>query len=266
METIKLWENIPGMCEETPVLEYYPAVKKTEKTAVVIFPGGGYGMRAPHEGKGYAEFLNTLGIDAFVCQYRVKPHCHPLPLLDARRAVQYVRANAQKYDIDPKKIGVMGSSAGGHLAATLCTVFECYDDVLVSKDKIDEVDFIPDFQILCYPVIALSGFGHQGSKDNLLGDKKDNQELIQQLSAQNKVNEKTPKAFIWHTFDDPVVNVKNTLSYATALKDNSIDCEVHIYQNGAHGLGLAQWSDSVGQWTGQLKTWLIHNDLLNTSK
>ena len=115
METIKLWKNIPGYCEEEPVLEFYPAVKKTSDAAVVIFPGGGYHTRAPYEGQGYAEYFNTLGMNAFVCEYRVKPHSHPLPLLDARRAVQYVRYNAEKFGINPEKIGVIGSSAGGIL-------------------------------------------------------------------------------------------------------------------------------------------------------
>lgn len=266
METIKLWNNIPGMCEEEPVLEYYPAVRKTSKAAVVIFPGGGYRHRAPHEGQGYAQYFNALGMDAFVCEYRVFPHSHPLPLLDARRAVQFVRANAEKYGIDPEKIGVMGSSAGGHLAATVSTVFDRFDEVLDEKDEIDEVDFIPDFQILCYPVIALCGFGHQGSKNNLLGDKKDDEALTESLCAQNRVTEKTPKAFIWHTFDDPVVNIKNSLSYASALKDFAIDCELHVFPNGPHGLGLAQENNSVSQWAELLKNWLKHFDLLGSVK
>lgn len=261
------WESVPGMCKEDPILEYYPTEEnKNDKTAVVIFPGGGYHIRAPHEGKGYAEYLNTLGIDAFVCEYRVTPNFYPLPLLDARRAVQYVRANAEKFGINPKKIGVMGSSAGGHLAATLCTVFDIYDNVLLNKDKTDEVDFIPNFQILCYPVISLKDFGHQRSKNNLLGDKSNDEELVYRLSAHNSVNKKTPKAFIWHTFDDNIVNVNNSLSYAQALKKFSIDCELHIFPNGSHGLGLAQHDNSVGQWSALLKNWLAHFELIKSEK
>ncbi len=263
MEKIKLWENIPGFCEEEPVLEFYPAVKKTSNATVVIFPGGGYHFRAPHEGQGYAEYFNTLGMNAFVCEYRVAPHTHPLPLLDARRAVQFVRYNAEKFGIDPNKIGVMGSSAGGHLAATVSTVFDSFDDVLTVKDEIDKIDFVPDFQILCYPVIALSGFGHVGSKNNLLGDEnKDNEALIESLCPQKRVSEKTPKAFIWHTFDDPVVNINNSLSYASALKEYSIDCELHVFPNGPHGLGLALNNNSVGQWSVLLRNWLKHFELL----
>lgn len=266
MEKIKLWENVPGLCEEEPVLEFYPAVKKTSNATVVIFPGGGYHFRAPHEGQGYAEYFNTLGMNAFVCEYRVAPHTHPLPLLDARRAVQYVRYNAEKFGIDPNKIGVMGSSAGGHLAATVSTVFDSFDNVLANKDEIDSVDFIPNFQILCYPVIALSGFGHIGSKNNLLGDEKENEDLINYLSSQNRVSEKTPKAFIWHTFDDSGVNVKNSLVYASALKDNGVSCEMHLFPNGPHGLGLALNNDSVGQWPELLRTWLKHFDYLGSVK
>lgn len=265
METIKLWNNIPGLCEEEPVLEYYPASRKLSDATVVIFPGGGYRVRAVYEGKDYAQFFNTLGMNAFVCEYRVAPHTFPLPLLDARRAVQYVRYNAEKFGIDSNKIGVMGSSAGGHLAATVSTVFESFDNALTNKDEIDKVDFIPDFQILCYPVIALSGFGHIGSKNNLLGEENDNQALIELLCTQNRVSEKTPKAFIWHTFDDGVVNVKNSLTYASALKDNGVSCEMHIFPNGPHGLGLAQ-NNSVGQWTELLKNWLKHFDYLGSVK
>lgn len=262
MQTFKLWENIPGMCQEEPVVEYYPAIKKLSTTSVVIFPGGAYQFRAPHEGQGYAEFFNTLGMDAFVCQYRVAPHAFPLPLLDARRAVQFVRFNAEKFGVDPQKIGVMGSSAGGHLVATLSNYYEKFDDVLKTTDEIDEVDFIPDFQILCYPVITLGKLGHVGSRNNFLGDRKEDEKWIEKLSAQNNVNQKTPIAFIWHTFEDSGVNVKNSLIYACALKDNSIECELHIFPNGAHGIGLAQNDSSVGQWPRLLKNWLKHYNLI----
>ncbi|MEE0946127.1 MAG: alpha/beta hydrolase [Acutalibacteraceae bacterium] len=261
MEKIELWENVPGNTDN-PVLEYYPSTRKTSNTAVVIFPGGGYSGRAIYEGKGYAEYLNTLGITAFVCQYRVAPNRYPLPLLDARRAVQYVRANAEKYEIDPDKIGVMGSSAGGHLAATLSTVFDDLRNEIPSPDEIDNVDFMPNFQILCYPVIKLKDYGHIGSGNNLLGEKMNDSKCVDSLCADERVNEKTPKAFIWHTFDDAGVNVKNSLIYATALKDNGVSCEMHIFPNGAHGLGLAQSDDSVGQWPLLLKNWLKHFNLL----
>ncbi len=268
MEVIKLWEKAPGLCEFTPVLEYYPAkhyaaISKKPDCTVVIFPGGGYMNRAEHEGKGYADFFNSMGIDVFVCQYRTSPHRFPLPLMDARRAVQYVRYNAEKYGISPNKIGVMGSSAGGHLAASVSNLYDDFSNLLAVPDEIDGVDFIPDFQILCYPVISISEeFGHIGSGVNLLGEKVNDKQLLNSLCMQGNVSEKTPKAFIWHTFDDPVVNIKNSLAYASALKDYSVDCELHVYQNGPHGMGLAQQSNNVGQWTTQLKNWLIHNNYI----
>ncbi len=163
MKTIHLWKTVPGMCEEVPVLEYYPAENKTTNAAVIILPGGGYCMRAEHEGKGYAEYLNALGMDAFVCEYRVAPHRHPLPLMDARRAVQYVRFSAKNFGLNPEKIGIMGSSAGGHLAASLCTLQDDFSSFITEKDEIDDADYLPNFQILCYPVIALNDFGHIGS-------------------------------------------------------------------------------------------------------
>ncbi len=263
MEPIKLWDNIPGFCEEEPILKFYPATKKQSDATVVIFSGGGYHLRAQHEGQDYAEYFNTLGMNAFVCEYRVAPHRHPIPLLDARRAVQYIRFNAEKFGINAEKIGVMGSSAGGHLAATVSTYLEEFSDVLNIKDEIDMVDFIPNFQILCYPVIALKDYGHIGSTKNLLGDKSEDENLINSLSAYNNVSEKTPKAFIWHTFDDGSVNVKNSLAYAWKLKEYKIDCEIHVYQNGPHGLGLALDNLTVGQWSNSLKLWLMHNGFLN---
>ncbi len=268
MEIINMWNSVAGECQTEPILEYYPTtiINNSPKTAVVIFPGGAYRGRAVYEGQGYAHFFNSLGIDAFVCQYRVCPHSYPLSLLDARRAVQYIRYNCEKLDINPEKIGVIGSSAGGHLIASLCNIYDDFSDYFVKKDEIDETEYMPNFHILCYPVITFKDFGHQGSKENLLGDKKDDKQLVRYLCIEDRVNNKTPKAFIWHTFDDSGVNVKNSLVYATALKDNGIQCEVHLYQNGHHGMGLAQNSNSVGQWTTQLRNWLIHNDLMGGAK
>ena len=155
MEIIKLWENVPGLCEEEPVLEFYPALKKSTDATVVICPGGGYGARAPHEGRGYAEFFNTIGMNAFVCQYRVSPHRFPLPLLDIRRSIRYVRAHAEKFGIDPNKVAVMGSSAGGHLSALVSTYTAPIE--WEGADEIDNQPALPNATILCYPVCLLPG-------------------------------------------------------------------------------------------------------------
>lgn len=259
MREMNLWENVPGMCTETPkITAYTPDVKKTD-VAVIILPGGGYSGRAEHEGKGYAEFLNENGITAFVVDYRVSPHRFPLPLLDSRRAIQWVRYFADKYEINKNKVLIMGSSAGGHLAALTSTYFKEITDFEID-DEISKEDFIPNGQILCYPVINLAGKTgdvHFGSGINLLGEKY--AELSYALTPANIASAKTPPAFIWHTFADDGVNVKNSLDYAKSLKDSGISVEMHIYPHGGHGLGIPspdskinmhvlQWSESLIKW------------------
>lgn len=253
MTTIQLWENVPGKSEETPVLEYYPAENKTSDATVVICPGGGYAMRADHEGRGYAEYLNSIGMDAFVCEYRVAPHRFPLPLLDIRRAIRYVRANAEKYGIDPAKIAVMGSSAGGHLAALVSTYTDKID--FEDIDALDEVCPLPNATILCYPVVHMpdeTKVAHVGSYKNLLGEDTD----YAKYSPDLLVSDSTPTAFIWHTSDDNCVNVINSYLYAKALREHGIKHEMHIFPSGYHGLGLAENMPHVAQWSGLMKNWL----------
>lgn len=256
--TTYLWKKTPGMCEEVPTITAYLPKNKKSNIAIVIFPGGGYGFRAEHEGKGYAEFLAENGYSAFVVDYRVSPHRFPLPLLDARRAVRTVRYYADKYGIDKNKIAVMGSSAGGHLAALCSTYYKPIE--FENVDEIDKENFIPNFQILCYPVIALTGKGltHFGSGEKLLGDKL--AQMGEELSPNLIVSEKTPPAFIWHTFADNIVNVKNSLVYAEQLKNVGTKAELHIFPDGEHGLGLSQGEDKIrkhiSQWTELLINWL----------
>ena len=258
-QTIQLWDKTPGMCEEIPVLDIYIPEKQTSDIAVVILPGGGYGGRAPHEGEGYAEFLNSHGIAAFVCQYRVAPHRFPLPLLDSRRAVRYVRYHSEKFGISTEKVYIMGSSAGGHLAALTSTYDKPID--FEGLDPIDSESAKPNGQILCYPVIKLLGKGltHLGSGQNLLGDR--HAELGEELSPDLIADETTPKAFIWHTFNDDCVNVINSLDYAKRLRQVQVPVELHIYPDGPHGLGLAPAYPHVADWSEQLIRWLIFNDM-----
>ena len=254
METYALWEKTPGLCEERPVLEFYPAQEKKSDATVVILPGGGYCMRAPHEGKGYAELLNRFGYHAFVCEYRVHPHTFPLPLLDARRALRYVRAHAADFGIDRNKIAVMGSSAGGHLAALLSTY---RDPLLYEGDALDREDFMPNATILCYPVIwepDRTAIAHEGSYNALLGD--GGERLRALVNPARLVTPQTPTAFIWHTSDDAGVNVCNSLKYGEALRQNGIPFELHVFPNGRHGLGVAEGLPHVAQWTGLLQNWL----------
>lgn len=254
MEIIKMWENVPGMCEEEPVLKYFKSEDKKSDGTVVIFPGGGYGSRAAHEGDGYAQFLNSIGINAFVVEYRVSPHRFPLELLDARRAIRWVRYHAKDYEINPKKIAVMGSSAGGHLAAMVSTYKKEIE--FEGIDEIDNTDFTPNYQILAYPVIALStlSVGHIGTTINLLGEEKIY--MAPELDPLLIADENTPPAFIWHTSDDSLVNVANSLKYGEKLRDLNIPFELHVFPNGHHGLGIAADNPHVAQWTGLLENWL----------
>ena len=221
---------------------------------MVIFPGGGYTHLAEHEGKGYAEFLNSHGIAAFVCKYRRDPHHFPLPLLDARRAIRYVRYFSEKFGISKAKVYIMGSSAGGPLSALPSTYREPIE--FEGLDDIDRENPNPNGQILCYPVIKLLGKGvaHLGSGKNLLDDLQ--AEMGEELSPDLIADENTPKAFIWHTFNDGAVNVINSLDYAKRLRQMNVPVEMHIYPEGPHGLGLAPAYPHVADWAQRLIAWL----------
>ena len=228
----------------SPEMEYFPPVGgRDRKAAIVVFPGGGYGMRAEHEGAGYAEYFVGQGFHAFVCAYRVgdrSPALHPAPLEDALFAVSAVRAKAGELGFDPKQVGVIGSSAGGHLAAHVSTVSKKWGQ-----------EFRPDWTILCYPVIALFGpAAHMGSRENLLGADADD-EVAAQFSPQNLVDQDTPPAFLWHTLEDAGVTIENALLYAEALRRLNVPFELHISEKGGHGLGLQadfDWADRAVAW------------------
>ena len=247
---MKLWQNN----EHDTEITFYEAKNKCSDAAIVIFPGGAYAMRAEHEGKGYAEFFQSIGVNSFVVDYHVAPDYFPQPLLDARRAVRFVRANAEKYGINPEKIAVMGSSAGGHLTAMLSTYYAPIEGEDV--DELDKVSFMPNAQILCYAVIRNpdTGISHEGSFRNLLGENYDamNKAVDPALIA----SPRTPQAFIWHTAADDGVNVINAYDYAASLKRCGVPVEMHVFPDGRHGLGVAPDFPHVAQWTGLLKNWL----------
>lgn len=258
----QLWEQTPGHCEETPtIMICMPEIKKSDMT-VLIFPGGAYKKRSDNEGIEYAKFLAENGYISCVVNYRVAPHKFPLPLLDARRAVRTVRYYANKFGIDKNKIVVMGSSAGGHLSALLSTYFEVIG--FENLDVIDEEDFIPNFQVLCYPLIDLvkRETAHIDSCRNLLGN--DYAEKCEALSPNLIATVKTPPAFIWHTFTDDAVSVKNSLEYAEKLKNVNVKCELHIFSDGGHALALAKNNKNpdkhIAQWTDLLLNWLNYFD------
>ncbi len=255
METFKMWETL----EDSPVIEYYRSENRKTDAAVVVFPGGGYCFRAPHEGEGYALYLNSIGIDAFVCEYRVFPNRFPVELLDARRAVRFVRANSEKFGIDPAKVSVMGSSAGGHLAALVSTYLDPIDGEGV--DETDTFPFLPDATILCYAVIHHpdeTKISHYETYCNLMGADGN----FKSVSPDLLVSDATPPAFIWHTATDPGVDVRNCYLYASALRAHNIPHELHVFGRGGHGIGTANGDPYVSQWTTLLKNWFIFKEWL----
>ena len=234
MKDIKMWEATPLATEggHVPYMTYYPSACESD-AAVVIFAGGGYNHRARHEGEGYAEYFSENGLHCFVVHYRTNPYLFPVELLDARRAVRLVRANAEEYGIDPSKIAVMGSSAGGHLAALVSTYRAEIDGEGV--DDIDEIDPTPNAQVLCYPV--LDPQGHLGSYTSLLGIP-DFKAKWRSVTPALIADEKTPICFMWHCESDRVVDAANTLRYSMKLLELGISQETHIYPRGSHGIGL----------------------------
>jgi len=270
---VPLWEGgAPGSKGETardiPTLTHFLAPKDNNTgAAIVICPGGGYGGLAGHEGKGYAEFLQMQGINAFVLKYRLGSagYRHPVMLNDAARALRTVRANAVALKIDPSRIGIMGSSAGGHLASTLLTHFDEGD--VDSKDPIERVSSRPDIGILCYAVISMGPTTHHGSRRNLLG-KEPSAELIKHLSNELQVTANTPPTFLWHTANDSVVKVENSLAFAAAMSKAKVPFALHVFENGRHGLGLASkppYKD-LHPWANDLLYWLNTRKFLVKSR
>lgn len=253
-----LWTELHENYCAMPTLEYYKAEKKYTDAAFVIFPGGAYSGLAPHEGQGYAKWFNSLGADAFVVKYSVRPMVFPAQLCDARRAVQIIRSKAEEFEINPEKIIAVGSSAGGHLAAMLSTYRG--DEIDFENDEISRQNFLPNYQVLCYPVIDMEdeAICHLGSKINLLGENC-SEELVKKLNLCDLCDENTPPAFIWHTAEDGDVHVFNSINYAKSLIGKGVPCECHIFPFGAHGCAIApgihtgQWRDLLFNWLKEMK-------------
>lgn len=263
-DPVVLWpDGAPGALgnepHDTPTLTPYPAKERTGlRAAVVICPGGGYGKLAPHEGRDYALWLKTLGITGFVLKYRLGSdgYRHPCMLLDARRALRWVRAHARLWDVDPDRIGVMGSSAGGHLASMLLTQHSAGRPL--DPDPVERVSSRPDLGVLCYPVITMAGdVTHAGSKRNLLGEDP-SPALAESVSSEAQVRADTPPCFIWHTWEDASVKVENSLDFARALRRHGVPFDLHVYQAGRHGLGLADSPPfhAPHPWAADLAYWL----------
>jgi acetyl esterase/lipase len=259
---MRLWDAaapgaIGSLPADTPTLTYYAAYgRNTPGTAVIVAPGGGYGNLAMnHEGRQVANWLNAQGVSAFVLRYRLGPrYRHPVPLNDALRAVRLVRSRAAEWNLRTDRIGFMGFSAGGHLASTVATQFDAGD--AAASDAINRISSRPDFVILGYPVITSSGpYVHAGSFRNLLGDAPAS-DLLASLSNDTRVTANTPPTFLFHTDADRSVPPENSVLFYMALRKAGVPAELHIFEPGAHGVGLAMNDPVLDKWPALLSQWL----------
>jgi acetyl esterase/lipase len=256
-KAIHLWDDsIPGydstLSEEIPSMIPYLLDSSEPSSAVIVCPGGAYCTRAPHEAEPIALWLNSIGLSAFVLNYRVVPYRYPFPLVDAQRAVRYVRYMAKEWNVSPNRLGILGFSAGGHLVSTVGTHFDHGKEE--SDDPIERMSSRPDAMVLCYPVITFVEFRHHGSMINLLGPEPTD-DLRNLLSSEKHVTEQTPPTFLWHTADDEAVPVENSLLFAQALSRHKVPFESHIFPKGRHGLGLAKDDPQVSAWTELCAKW-----------
>jgi len=248
--------DVPG------VMVYLPEKDKTNGAAIVICPGGGYGFLAmDHEGDQIAKWLNNNGIAGIVVKYRLGPkYHHPTQLHDAQRALRFTRSHAKKWGIDPTRVGILGFSAGGHLASTAGTHYD--RGQADSKDPIDQLSCRPDFMILMYPVITLTApYGHMGSRNNLLGQNPDPQ-LVESLCNEKQVTKDTPPTFLVHTTEDTGVPPENSLLFYMALNKNKVPAEMHVYEKGQHGLGLGPRDLPYSTWSDRCIAWMRTRGLL----
>ena len=255
---MRIWPDDSGRPDkDTPTLTMYaPDSGKATGAAIVICPGGSYRGLAKHEGEDYALFLKSYGMTCFVLKYRLGPeHNYRQIVADGLRAIRYVRSNAKQWGINKKSIGIIGSSAGGHLASTVATHFDEGDSA--SGDPVERVSSRPDYAILCYPVISMGTISHDISRENFLG-KNPGAELIKRYSNELQVTAETPPCFVWHTVEDKVVSVENSLEFARALQRNGVPYDLHIYERGRHGLGVADKPPFANPhaWTKDLIFWL----------
>ena len=271
LHTFRLWDKAaPGALgdsdEDIPTLTLYPATRHDHPTpAIIVAPGGSYRhLAANHEGRQIANWFNAMGITAFVLQYRLGPrYHHPVELGDAQRAMRLVRSRAGEFNIDPARVGFMGFSAGGHLASTLATHFDAGNPS--APDAVDRENCRPDFVILAYPVISMTAsYSHKGSAENLLGNPPD-PALAKQLSNEFNVTSATPPTFLFSTSADTLVPAENTVAFYLALRKAGVPAEMHIFEKGPHGVGLALNDVALSEWGILLRNWLrVRAVLANT--
>ncbi len=254
-EALKAFDCIRDISE--PSLTYFPA-RKCNGTAVVVCPGGGYKMVCyGKEGIAIARWLNSLGISAFVLKYRLpaEGNIHPIPLQDAQRAIRMVRSGARKYGIKPDRIGIIGFSAGGHLTSTTGTHIDYGDEA--AKDPIDRLSSRPDFMIMAYPVITLEEpYAHMGSRNNLLGQQRNDPEMVKLLSNNLQVSSDTPPNFLAHAKNDVKVPVQNSIFFNKACEQAQVPSELRVYELGGHGFSLGREGTDSMQWTNDCENWL----------
>ncbi len=257
IKTLDLWPGEPPYSSPDddfrPWLDLYPLDAPDARGAVLVCPGGGYNHRAPHEAEPIARRFNACGFHAFVVHYRVSPHRHPAPLLDASRALRLIRAHTGEWRVYPARIAVCGFSAGGHLTASLGVHYGM--DVLNTGDAFDAISARPDALILAYPVITSGRFAHRGCFETLLGPDAA-PELLRTMSLERQVTPETPPTFLWHTAEDGGVPVENSLLFAAALRKHNVPFELHVYPHGRHGLGLAPEDAHVATWAELCCEWL----------
>jgi acetyl esterase/lipase len=264
---IPLWaDGAPGALgtadEDTPTITPYLApAARAVGTAVIVCPGGGYlHLSMEKEGSDVARWWNSLGVTAFVLKYRLGPkYHHPIELGDAQRAIRTVRARASEWGVRPDRVGIMGFSAGGHLTSSAGTHFDSGKPD--AGDAIDRQSSRPDFLVLGYPVVSFTQNVHQGSKRALLGDNPD-PKLVENLSNELQVTAQTPPTFLFHTSNDQTVPVENSVMFYLALRKAGVPAEMHIYENGPHGVGLAPTDEALSSWPARLADWMRGRGLL----
>ncbi|MFN3191301.1 MAG: alpha/beta hydrolase [Aureliella sp.] len=265
--------NLPLWADEVPMakgdaekdipdlIAYLPDIKSSQsRGAIVILPGGGYGgLAIGHEGHEIARWANEMGMAGIIVRYRHRGrgYGHPTPMLDAQRAIRLVRSHAADWGIDSSKVGVMGFSAGGHLATTTLTKFDSGKPG--SADPVERQSSRPDFGIVCYAVVAMGeSFTHAGSQRNLLG-REASPELVRLMSNEKQVSSETPPCFVWHTAEDVVVPAENSLRFYSALVQKKVPAELHIFAKGRHGIGLGADVDGASEWPKLCESWLVRN-------
>lgn len=269
--TFPLWDGPAPLAageseKDIPTLTVYlPDEATANGCAMVICPGGGYGgLAADHEGRQIGEWLSSIGVTAFELHYRLAPYRHPVPMIDVQRAIRTVRHRADEYKIDSQRVGIIGFSAGGHLASTAATHFE--DQPIKPASDIDRLSARPDFAVLAYPVITFDdSHTHGGSKRNLLGENPD-PALVAALSNDTAVTKQTPPTFLFHTAADTAVPVENSLLFFAACRKTGVPAELHVFETGRHGVGLAQDDPVLAEWPRLCERWLKMHGFFEAQK